>query len=81
VFSSLINDVSLVKKSSVAVYASIYKFEGQVSVFNYKNDQVTLLISKGGVECVIQIVLLEFYVLPNTLGALKLPEVLKIILK
>ena len=32
----LINDISIVKNIPV-VYASIYKFEGQVSVFNYKN--------------------------------------------
>jgi adenylyltransferase/sulfurtransferase len=66
------------------VYASIYKFEGQVSVFNYKKwTKLPLLISqKGGVECRSNCVTSGVLgVLPNTLGALKLQEVLKIILE
>lgn len=79
----LINDVALVKKIPV-VYASIYKFEGQVSVFNYKNgpsyrclfpEQENL---KAVPNCVESGVL---GVLPNTLGTLQATEVLKIILE
>ena len=79
----LINDVSLVKKVPV-VYASIYKFEGQVSVFNYKNGPSyrCLFPKKEDLNtipnCVTSGVL---GVLPNTLGALQATEVLKIILE
>ncbi|MES2575774.1 MAG: HesA/MoeB/ThiF family protein [Bacteroidota bacterium] len=79
----LINDVAVVKKIPV-VYASIYKFEGQVSVFNYKNgpsyrclfpeheslNTVTNCVESGVLG-----------VLPNTLGAFQATEVLKIILE
>lgn len=79
----LINDVVVVKKIPV-VYASIYKFEGQVSVFNYKNgpsyrclfpEQESLNTVPN---CVGSGVL---GVLPNTLGTLQATEVLKIILE
>jgi molybdopterin/thiamine biosynthesis adenylyltransferase/rhodanese-related sulfurtransferase len=79
----LINDVAVAKNIPV-VYASIYKFEGQVSVFNYKNGpsyrclfpQTESLSSVP--NCVSSGVL---GVLPNTLGAFQATEVLKIILE
>ena len=79
----LINDVAVVKKIPV-VYASIYKFEGQVSVFNYKNGASyrCLFPEKEGLNvapnCIESGVL---GVLPNTLGTLQATEVLKIILE
>ncbi|UQD54934.1 HesA/MoeB/ThiF family protein [Flavobacterium sp. K5-23] len=79
----LINDVSIVKNIPV-VYASIYKFEGQVSVFNYKNGPSYRCLfpqteSLGSVpNCVASGVL---GVLPNTLGSFQATEVLKIILE
>lgn len=79
----LINDVSIVKDIPV-VYASIYKFEGQVSVFNYKNGPSYRCLfpqteSLGSVpNCVASGVL---GVLPNTLGSFQATEVLKIILE
>jgi adenylyltransferase/sulfurtransferase len=78
----LINDVAVYKKTPV-VYASIFKFEGQVSVFNYKNGPSyrCLFPEKENVEqmpnCAVSGVL---GVLPNTLGAFQATEVLKIIL-
>lgn len=79
----LINDVAVTKNIPV-VYASIYKFEGQVSVFNYKNGpsyrclfpETESLITVP--NCVASGVL---GVLPNTLGAFQATEVLKIILE
>lgn len=79
----LINDVSLVKKVPV-VYASIYKFEGQISVFNYKNGPSyrCLFPQKEGLNAVPNCVSSGVLgVLPNTLGALQATEVLKIILE
>lgn len=79
----LINDLAVVKKIPV-VYASIYKFEGQVSVFNYKNGPSyrCLFPETEGLNnvpnCVESGVL---GVLPNTLGTLQATEVLKIILE
>ncbi len=79
----LINDVAVVKKIPI-VYASIYKFEGQVSVFNYKNgpsyrclfpEQESLNSAPSCVESGV------LGVLPNTLGTLQATEVLKIILE
>jgi molybdopterin/thiamine biosynthesis adenylyltransferase/rhodanese-related sulfurtransferase len=79
----LINDVAVVKKIPV-VYASIYKFEGQVSVFNYKNgpsyrclfpEQESLNAVPNCVESGV------LGVLPNTLGVFQATEVLKIILE
>lgn len=79
----LINDLAVAKKIPV-VYASIHKFEGQVSVFNYKNgpsyrclfpEQESL---KAVPNCTESGVL---GVLPNTLGTLQATEVLKIILE
>lgn len=79
----LINDVAVVKKIPV-VYASIYKFEGQVSVFNYKNGASyrCLFPEQEGLNtapnCVESGVL---GVLPNMLGTFQATEVLKIILE
>ena len=79
----LINDVAIVKKIPV-VYASIHKFEGQVSVFNYKNGPSyrCLFPEKEGLNnapnCVESGVL---GILPNTIGTLQATEVLKIILE
>lgn len=78
----LINDVAVVKGIPM-VYASIHKFEGQLSVFNYKsgptyrclfpeNDRLQAIpnCNDSGV----------LGVLPNVLGAMQANEVLKIIL-
>lgn len=79
----LMNDVAVAKRIPV-VYASIYKFEGQVSVFNYKNGPSyrCLFPEAGGLKttpnCVTTGVL---GVLPNTLGAFQATEVLKMILE
>jgi molybdopterin/thiamine biosynthesis adenylyltransferase/rhodanese-related sulfurtransferase len=79
----LINDVAVVKKIPV-VYASIHKFEGQVSVFNYKNGPSyrCLFPEQEGLNavpnCAVSGVL---GVLPNTLGTFQATEVLKIILE
>jgi molybdopterin/thiamine biosynthesis adenylyltransferase/rhodanese-related sulfurtransferase len=79
----LINDVALIKEIPM-VYASIHKFEGQLSVFNYKNgpsyrclfpesNDLSLLsnCNDAGV----------LGVLTNVMGAMKANEVLKIILE
>ncbi|MFK7077555.1 ThiF family adenylyltransferase [Flavobacterium oreochromis] len=78
----LINDICLVTKKPF-VYASIHKFQGQLSVFNYDNgpsyrclfpEQESSIIP----NCVTGGVL---GVLPNILGAMQASEVIKIILK
>ena len=79
----LINDVAVVKKIPV-VYASIYKFQGQVSVFNYKNGPSyrCLFPEQEGLNTVPSCVESGVLgVLPNTLGTLQATEVLKIILE
>lgn len=76
----LINDVALVKKIPM-VYASVHKFEGQLSVFNYEagptyrclfpeKESVQVNCNEAGVLGVI----------PNMLGTLQAAEVMKIIL-
>lgn len=79
----LINDVAVAKKIPV-VYASIHKFEGQVSVFNYKNgpsyrclfpEQESLNTVPNCAESGV------LGVLPNALGVLQATEVLKILLE
>lgn len=77
----LINDIAVFTKKPM-VYASIHKFEGQVSVFNYKNSATYRCLfpereSNAVPNCVTTGVL---GVLPNTLGMLQATEVLKIIL-
>lgn len=79
----LINDVAVAKKIPV-VYASIYKFEGQVSVFNYKNGPSyrCLFPETKSLKTVPNCVALGVLgVLPNTLGVFQATEVLKIILE
>jgi sulfur-carrier protein adenylyltransferase/sulfurtransferase len=79
----LINDVCLVKNIPM-VYASIHKFEGQLSVFNYKNGPTYRCLfpesdslkhlsncNKSGV----------LGVLPNLLAIMQATEVLKTILE
>jgi adenylyltransferase/sulfurtransferase len=77
----LINDIAVYLNKPM-IYASIHKFEGQLSVFNYKNGATyrCLFPEKeiGNIpNCVTTGVL---GVLPNTLGMLQATEVLKIIL-
>lgn len=78
----LINDVA-VAKGIPMVYASIHKFEGQLSVFNYKNGPTyrCLFPENDKLEtipnCNDSGVL---GVLPNVLGTMQATEVLKIIL-
>ena len=78
----LINDVAVVKGIPM-VYASIHKFEGQLSVFNYKNGPTyrCLFPETESLEAIPNCndsgVL---GVLPNVLGTLQANEVLKIIL-
>tara|TARA_R110000850_G_scaffold80947_1_gene173937 strand:+ start:221231 stop:222295 length:1065 start_codon:yes stop_codon:yes gene_type:complete len=77
----LINDIS-VQLGKPMIYASIHKFEGQISVFNYQNGPTyrCLFPEKNSHEvpnCVTTGVL---GVLPNTLGMLQATEVMKIIL-
>jgi len=79
----LINDVAVAKRIPM-VYASIHKFEGQVSVFNYKNGPSYRCLfpeqeSLNAVpNCADSGVL---GILPNTLGTFQATEVLKIILE
>lgn len=78
----LVNDAA-VEKGIPMVYASIHKFEGQLSVFNYQNGPTyrCLFPEDGYLEsipnCNDSGVL---GVLPNMLGVLQANEVLKIIL-
>lgn len=77
----LINDIS-VHLGKPMIYASIHKFEGQISVFNYQNGPTyrCLFPEKNSHEvpnCVTTGVL---GILPNTLGMLQATEVLKMIL-
>jgi molybdopterin/thiamine biosynthesis adenylyltransferase/rhodanese-related sulfurtransferase len=78
----LINDIALVKNIPM-VYASVHKFEGQLSVFNYQNGptyrclfpenedlKITFNCNDSGV----------LGILPNLLGVMQANEVLKIIL-
>lgn len=78
----LINDISVYLNKPM-VYASIHKFEGQISVFNYKNSSTYRCLfpereNANIPNCVTTGVL---GVLPNTLGMFQATEVLKIILE
>ncbi|GIZ07548.1 HesA/MoeB/ThiF family protein [Flavobacterium sp. UMI-01] len=78
----LINDVAVYKKIPV-VYASIYRFEGQVSVFNYQNGPSyrCLFPEKEGLQQALNCEVMGVLgVLPNALGTFQATEVLKIIL-
>ncbi|MBW4359845.1 HesA/MoeB/ThiF family protein [Flavobacterium taihuense] len=78
----LINDISVAKRIPM-VYASIHKFEGQISVFNYNNgpsyrclfpEQERLNAIPNCADSGV------LGILPNTIGTLQATEVLKIIL-
>ena len=78
----LINDIAVEKKIPM-VYASIHKFEGQLSVFNYQNGPTYRCLFPEGKgmgaipDCNDSGVL---GVLPGVLGSMQANEVLKIIL-
>lgn len=79
----LINDMASAKRIPV-VYASIHKFEGQVSVFNYKHGPSyrCLFPEQEGLNAVPSCEVAGVLgVLPNTIGTLQATEVLKIILE
>ncbi|MGV3696605.1 HesA/MoeB/ThiF family protein [Flavobacterium sp.] len=78
----LINDVAVVKGIPM-VYASIHKFEGQLSVFNYQDGPTYRCLfpekeRAGAIPSCNDSGVLG--VMPNILGALQANEVLKIIL-
>lgn len=78
----LINDASIITEKPV-VYGAIYKFEGQVSVFNYQNGpSYRCLFAKppkdGSVANCSEVGVLG--VLPGIIGTMQANEVLKIIL-
>jgi molybdopterin/thiamine biosynthesis adenylyltransferase/rhodanese-related sulfurtransferase len=76
----LINDVSLVKEIPM-VYASIHKFEGQLSVLNCKGGpSYRCLFSEKEMVARSCSDLGVLGILPNTIGILQANEVLKIIL-
>jgi adenylyltransferase/sulfurtransferase len=79
----LINDVAMVKKIPM-VYASIHKFEGQLSVLNYKNGpSYRCLFPENDdllkIDNCADLGVLG--VLPNILGTMQANEILKIILE
>lgn len=78
----IINDVSVLTNKPV-VYAAIYKFEGQVSVFNYKNGPTYRCLfpdppKENTVANCSEVGVLG--VLPGIIGTMQANEVLKIIL-
>jgi len=78
----LINDAAVLTDKPV-VYGAIYKFEGQVSVFNYKNGpSYRCLFSnppkKGAVANCSEVGVLG--VLPGIIGVMQANEVIKIVL-
>lgn len=78
----LINDIALVKKIPM-VYASIHKFEGQLSVFNYQLGPTYRCLFPENKEWIEDLNCNDTGVLgviPNTLGILQATEILKIIL-
>jgi adenylyltransferase/sulfurtransferase len=78
----LINDVALVKKIPM-VYASIHRFEGQLSVFNYELGPTYRCLFPEKKDLIEDLNCNDTGVLgviPNTLGILQATEVLKIIL-
>ena len=79
----LINDASILSNKPV-VYGAIYKFEGQVSVFNYQNGPSYRCLfatppKEGSVPNCSEIGVLG--VLPGIIGTMQANEVLKIILE
>ncbi|UOX33495.1 HesA/MoeB/ThiF family protein [Flavobacterium sediminilitoris] len=77
----LINDISI-HLGKPMIYASIHKFEGQISVFNYQSGPSyrCLFPEKNAQEVPNCITTGVLGVLPNTLGMLQATEILKIIL-
>lgn len=78
----LINDASLITNKPL-VYGAIYKFEGQVSVFNYQNGPSYRCIfptppKAGSVANCSEVGVLG--VLPGIIGSMQANEVLKLIL-
>lgn len=79
----LVNDASILAEKPL-VYGGIYKFEGQVSVFNYKEGPSYRCLfptppEKGSVPNCSEIGVLG--VLPGIIGTMQANEVLKIILE
>ncbi len=79
----LINDASVITNTPL-VYGAIYKFEGQVAVFNYKNGPSYRCLfptppKKGSTPNCSEVGVLG--VLPGIIGTLQANEVLKIILE
>lgn len=79
----LINDACIITNKPL-VFGAIYKFEGQVSVFNYKNGPSYRCLfanppEKGSVPNCSEIGVLG--VLPGIIGTMQANEVLKIILE
>ncbi len=79
----LVNDASILAEKPL-VYGGIYKFEGQVSVFNYNNGPSYRCLfptppEKGSVPNCSEIGVLG--VLPGIIGTMQANEVLKIILE
>ena len=77
----LINDIAVYQNKPM-VYASIHKFEGQVSVFNFENSATyrCLFPEKENINVPNCSTTGVLGVLPNTLGMLQATEVLKLIL-
>lgn len=78
----LINDIAVFLNKPM-VYASIHKFEGQLSVFNLKNSATYRCVfpEKENINMPNCNTTGVLGVLPNTLGMLQATEVLKIILE
>lgn len=79
----LINDAAIITDKPI-VYGAIYKFEGQVSVFNYKNGPSYRCLfpippKSGSVANCSEVGVLG--VLPGIIGTMQANEVLKIILE
>lgn len=79
----LINDACIISNKPL-VFGAIYKFEGQISVFNYKNGPSYRCLfpnppEKGSVPNCSEIGVLG--VLPGIIGTMQANEVLKIILE
>lgn len=78
----LINDTAILTSKPV-VYAAIYKYEGQVSVFNYKNGPSYRCLfpippKEGSVANCSEVGVLG--VLPGIIGSMQANEVIKVIL-
>lgn len=78
----LINDAAIIENKPL-VYGAIYKFEGQVSVFNYQNGPSYRCLfpsppKEGTVPSCSEVGVLG--VLPGVIGAMQANEVLKLVL-